>query len=316
MDENFMNVWAKALDILKDEMSQIAFKTYIEVIVPRLVDKNTVCLLCPSSYYIDTVKTRYLELIRNTLNYLTSVDYKITFEEKVVVPENEETNLEDVEIVSIDKSNLNIIGTEINKIINSISSLDESSEIYLDFTGGTKLQSAFIREYFENNIDTKKDTLTLVYVDGYEKTIKLKDKATSKEIEVCFDDIDGADDEDEMIKICKLHGYSIEIKSSSVKAIRDDGEFSCNFDDVYMKGYNLEFASTLQYELGEKDSGKGKVKLEIFKNIIHSEQIGGSFANLDLIVPEAKEEKYRKLMNEFLGIKKNIYKDRISFNQN
>ena len=223
---------------------------------------------------------------------------------------------EDVEIVSIDKSNLNIIGTEINKIINSISSLDESSEIYLDFTGGTKLQSAFIREYFENNIDTKKDTLTLVYVDGYEKTIKLKDKATSKEIEVCFDDIDGADDEDEMIKICKLHGYSIEIKSSSVKAIRDDGEFSCNFDDVYMKGYNLEFASTLQYELGEKDSGKGKVKLEIFKNIIHSEQIGGSFANLDLIVPEAKEEKYRKLMNEFLGIKKNIYKDRISFNQN
>ena len=223
---------------------------------------------------------------------------------------------EDVEIVSIDKSNLNIIGTEINKIINSISSLDESSEIYLDFTGGTKLQSAFIREYFENNIDTKKDTLTLVYVDGYEKTIKLKDKATSKEIEVCFDDIDGADDEDEMIKICKLHGYSIEIKSSSVKAIRDDGEFSCNFDDVYMKGYNLEFVSTLQYELGEKDSGKGKVKLEIFKNIIHSEQIGGSFANLDLIVPEAKEEKYRKLMNEFLGIKKNIYKDRISFNQN
>ena len=104
---------------------------------------------------------------------------------------------EDVEIVSIDKSNLNIIGTEINKIINSISSLDESSEIYLDFTGGTKLQSAFIREYFENNIDTKKDTLTLVYVDGYEKTIKLKDKATSKEIEVCFDDIDGADDEEE-----------------------------------------------------------------------------------------------------------------------
>ena len=34
------------------------------------------------------------------------------------------------------------------------------------------------------------------------------------------------------------------------------------------------------------------------------------------VVPEAKEEKYRKLMNEFLGIKKNIYKDRISFNQN
>lgn len=223
---------------------------------------------------------------------------------------------EDVEIVLIDRSNLKVIGTGIDKIINSISSLDESVEVYLDFTGGTKLQSAFIREYFENNIDTKKDTLTLVYVDGYEKTIKLKDKATSKEIEVCFEDIDGADDEGEMIKICKLHGYSIEIGSNLAKVTRDDGEFSCNFDEVYMKGYNLEFVSTLQYKLGEKDSGKGKVKLEIFKNIMHSEQIGGSFAGLELIVPEGQEDKYKKLRKEFLGIKKNIYEDRINFTSN
>lgn len=99
MEENFMNVWEKALDILKDEISQIAYNTYIEVMVPRLIDKNTVCFLSPSSYYIDICKKRYLELIRNTLKYLTSVDYQITFEAKPTIPENEDTDLEDIEIV-------------------------------------------------------------------------------------------------------------------------------------------------------------------------------------------------------------------------
>lgn len=99
MEENFMNIWEKALDILKDEISQIAYNTYIEVMVPRLIDKNTVCFLSPSSYYIDICKKRYLELIRNTLKYLTSVDYQITFEAKPTIPENEDTDLEDVEII-------------------------------------------------------------------------------------------------------------------------------------------------------------------------------------------------------------------------
>jgi len=99
MEENFINIWEKALDILKDEISQIAYNTYIEVMVPRLIDKNTVCFLSPSSYYIDICKKRYLELIRNTLKYLTSVDYQITFEAKPTIPENEDTDLEDIEII-------------------------------------------------------------------------------------------------------------------------------------------------------------------------------------------------------------------------
>jgi len=99
MEDNFMNVWEKAVDILKDEVSPIAMKTYIEVIVPRLINKNTVCLLCPSSYYVDTIKHRFVELIRNALNYLTSVDYEIVFEVKTTVPENEITDIDDVEII-------------------------------------------------------------------------------------------------------------------------------------------------------------------------------------------------------------------------
>lgn len=99
MEDNFLDVWEQVLEILKNEISQISYNIYIEGIVPRLVDKNTVCLLCPSSFHIDKIKEMYLDLIKQTLRYLTNIDYKIIFEKKATIPENEKTDLEDVEVV-------------------------------------------------------------------------------------------------------------------------------------------------------------------------------------------------------------------------
>ena len=108
MDENFINVWEKALDALKEETSQIAYKTYIEVMVPRLIDKNTICFLSPSGYHIEICKKRYLDLIQNTLKFLTSVDYKIVFEAKDSIPENEETEDIKTEFVKNQYQNLKV----------------------------------------------------------------------------------------------------------------------------------------------------------------------------------------------------------------
>ena len=117
MEENFINIWEKALEALKDETSQIAYKTYIEVMVPRLIDKNTVCFLAPSGYHIEICKKRYLDLIQNTLKILTSVDYKITFEAKDAIPENGEEAL-DEEIVKGQYANVEV--GENAKIIPSV----------------------------------------------------------------------------------------------------------------------------------------------------------------------------------------------------
>ena len=117
MEDNFINIWEKALEALKEETSQIAYKTYIEVMVPRLIDKNTICFLSPSSYHIEICKKRYLDLIQNTLKFLTSVDYKITFEAKDAIPENESDDNLDVEIV---KGQYGSIKVGDNNIINNI----------------------------------------------------------------------------------------------------------------------------------------------------------------------------------------------------
>ena len=121
MEDNFINIWEKALEALKEETSQIAYKTYIVVMVPRLIDKNTICFLSPSSYHIEICKKRYLDLIQNTLKFLTSVDYKITFEAKDAIPENESDENLDVEIIKGQYGNIKVGD---NNIVNNYIKLD------------------------------------------------------------------------------------------------------------------------------------------------------------------------------------------------
>lgn len=88
MEQNFINIWSQALEILQEEISPVGYKTYVEVMVPRLVDENTLCFLSPSNYHIDICKKRYLDLIENTLSFLTKKSYNITFEAKEIIPDN------------------------------------------------------------------------------------------------------------------------------------------------------------------------------------------------------------------------------------
>lgn len=99
MEDNFFNTWEKTLALVKDEVSVVAYNTFIEILVPRLVDKNTICLLAPTSYFVEMCKSRYLPLIHNALKILTSIDYNIIFEVKTTVPENEVTDIDDVEVI-------------------------------------------------------------------------------------------------------------------------------------------------------------------------------------------------------------------------
>ncbi len=90
MEKNFSEIWSEALELLKQETSPIAYKTYVEVISPRLVDNTTICLILPSNYYIDICKKRFLDLIKNTLSIITNIEYEILFESKETLNEQEE----------------------------------------------------------------------------------------------------------------------------------------------------------------------------------------------------------------------------------
>jgi chromosomal replication initiator protein len=107
MQNNFINTWSDALEILKDEISPVGYKTYVDVMIPRLVDENTICLLAPSKYHMDICKNRYLDLIQNTLNFLTKKNYEIVFESKEIINTDENQKIESEIIPSISNETTN-----------------------------------------------------------------------------------------------------------------------------------------------------------------------------------------------------------------
>lgn len=123
MGENFMKTWEQALEILQEEISPVGYKTYVEVMVPRLSDENTICFLAPSNYHIEVLSKKYLDLIQNTLTFLTKKNYIITFESKELSTndEYELKNTNDKEINNIQPVPVN--GVEDKNIITNTSNV-------------------------------------------------------------------------------------------------------------------------------------------------------------------------------------------------
>ena len=122
MGENFMKTWEQALEILQEEISPVGYKTYVEVMIPRLSDENTICFLAPSNYHIEVLSKKYLDLIQNTLTFLTKKNYIIVFESKESSTEDEEisqyTN-EKENIATNVVNNIDNTNDNINKVVNN-----------------------------------------------------------------------------------------------------------------------------------------------------------------------------------------------------
>lgn len=105
-----MKIWEQALEILKEEISPVGYKTYVEVMIPRLSDENTVCFLAPSNYHIEVLTKKYLDLISNTLTFLTNKNYIIHFESKDMLISDDSVELgnENVEVKTEDENHFNV----------------------------------------------------------------------------------------------------------------------------------------------------------------------------------------------------------------
>ncbi len=108
MNESFIEIWEKALEIIKEEISPVGYKTYVEVMVPRLVDENTICFLAPSQYHIEVLTKKYLDLIQNSLTFLTNKNYIICFQSKDMSLTNDEEETQEIEERTIAKTNSDV----------------------------------------------------------------------------------------------------------------------------------------------------------------------------------------------------------------
>ena len=67
-----------AKDLLKDELTVIAYQTWIKTLEIKSVDDNNIILLANSFMQKDTIESRYYDLIVNTFNYLTNKNCNVT----------------------------------------------------------------------------------------------------------------------------------------------------------------------------------------------------------------------------------------------
>ncbi len=79
MKAQLNDVWNRTLELLKGEMTEISFNTWILTIEPISIDSNTITLGVPADFQKGILESRYSYLIKNALRQIAHRDYNIYF---------------------------------------------------------------------------------------------------------------------------------------------------------------------------------------------------------------------------------------------
>nr|WP_033064386.1 chromosomal replication initiator protein DnaA [Clostridium botulinum] len=86
--------WEKAINIIKGELTEVSFNTWIKSINPISLENNSLKLAVPNDFTKGILESRYKDLIVNALKLLTSkkynIDFIVTTEEKIEKNHNNE----------------------------------------------------------------------------------------------------------------------------------------------------------------------------------------------------------------------------------
>lgn len=79
MNAQLKDLWEKTLNIIKGELTEVSYNTWIKCIIPISLDKDTLKLSVPNDFTKGILDTRYKDLIINALNIITSQNHKVEF---------------------------------------------------------------------------------------------------------------------------------------------------------------------------------------------------------------------------------------------
>jgi chromosomal replication initiator protein len=97
MDAQLNEIWEKTLKIIKGELTEVSFNTWMKSAVPISYNNDIIKLGVPNDFTKEILNTRYIDLLINTINVITSKVYKIEFcimsEENLEDEENSSSKL-------------------------------------------------------------------------------------------------------------------------------------------------------------------------------------------------------------------------------
>ncbi|MBU5293044.1 hypothetical protein KQH90_03210 [Anaerosalibacter bizertensis] len=77
IDMELLDIWNKAIDIIKKELTEVSFNTWIRDINPIEINDNSFYISVKNAFAQSIVKERYGKLIKNALKIITNKDYNI-----------------------------------------------------------------------------------------------------------------------------------------------------------------------------------------------------------------------------------------------
>lgn len=104
MTAQLKDIWENALTIIKGELTEVSFNTWIKSIVPLKIEEDSFYLCVPNDFTKGILSSRYKDLIINALKLITSKRYNVEF---IVSTE---------EVVDLEKSSSNNIPIKSNII--------------------------------------------------------------------------------------------------------------------------------------------------------------------------------------------------------
>jgi len=79
MVRDFQQVWHSCLNIIKDNVSPVSFKTWFEPIVPVKLEKSVLTIQVPSPFFYEYLEEQYIDILRKTLRKELGSDAKLEY---------------------------------------------------------------------------------------------------------------------------------------------------------------------------------------------------------------------------------------------
>jgi len=74
---NINDLWEKALHLIKTELTQISFDTWIKTITPISIDEDDIVMQVPADFYKGMIESRYSILIKNAIKQVSLKEYNL-----------------------------------------------------------------------------------------------------------------------------------------------------------------------------------------------------------------------------------------------
>ena len=88
MSSNLDSIWSNVLDIIKVELTEVSYNTWLKTIIPISISDNNIVLAAPNDFTKGILEGRYLILIKNAIKEVTQKEYSIRF----IIPGEEQSS--------------------------------------------------------------------------------------------------------------------------------------------------------------------------------------------------------------------------------